>query len=228
MNDRDPIICPKCQAVNPWNREVCRICESRLDKTVPANEPEDPSADMPEPEKPSAVPSPAKRGLSWRWIIRGGLITLLFFLLADGLIALLIVKGTELKQFVDVVQNIQEDEETDDMKQVEEYVNHLESSNPGFVQTVRRSILGLIALLVLAPLLGGAVVGWFMFPFGLLEAGLAAGAGAVLMSAAKVSAAIIFAPVSFVLGLAGAFIIRLIRMKMILNRSSGPDRPSGE
>jgi len=225
MNDRDPIICPKCQAVNPWNREVCRICESRLDKAMPADKPEIPAADIPEPEKPSAVPSPVKRSLSWRWIIRGGLITLLFFLLADGLIALLIIKGTELKQFVDVVQNIQEDEEPDDMKQVEEYVNHLESSNPGFVQTVRRSILGLIALLVLAPLLGGAVVGWFMFPFGLIEAGLAAGAGAVLMSAAKVSAAIIFAPVSFVLGLGGAFIARLIRMKILISGSKKDKTP---
>jgi len=221
MSDRDPKACPQCGAVNPWTREVCRICGTDLSHALtPPFEPlarehpePDPASDEEHEPSAAATERSGSGSLSWRWVLRGMLITLVLFLIAEVSLTLAVKSSPALLRFVDEVERIQNDTDPDDMAQVKKMIADLEKSDRESVSSLRIRLILITSIITLAPLLGGSAVGLVLAPGGILEGGLAACGGAIFMSALRPTTILIIAPASFILGMLGAFLGRAIRRR---------------
>ncbi|MCP4604912.1 MAG: hypothetical protein GY847_31055 [Proteobacteria bacterium] len=215
--NKDPITCPSCGTVNPWVNDECRSCgtslshehlreaaaEHSLDESINADslggEASTTAPNNPQGEKEAFGGSKTRPRRRWNimWIVIG----LFLYLAAMGVGEALILKwvvapNSELRSVIEESTTVKDPESLS--YEAKERMRSLLFSNTTFIASS-------LFLILMAPLLIGAIIGFFSGS--ILEGAAAMGIAAVLvfLNASHPAWALVAGPLNAGLGAAGAF-----------------------
>lgn len=224
--NRDPLVCPHCDTVNPWLNEVCRACGEPLSRKANPEEPLSAEKESTPREEPyagkagDANPAPSSippifseaAGPKKRWNVLWMLVGIFLYGVAMVVGEFMIVKwivapDPELSSMLEEIQSVAQTTTTDlDDKERDKYRQVL-ASKSSFV-------LSLALLALLPPLLAGAVVGYFSER--ILEGAASMGLAVVLyfLGTGQAVLALVTGPINAGLGAAGSYFGGLLRQRI--------------